>query len=107
MSTVPKNAINEISHVVTEADFQSTVIEAAELFGWWVFHDHDSRRNKAGLPDLLMVRGNELLFAELKREKGKPTKTQEEVIESLSNIETVESHIWRPSNWAEIMGRLR
>ena len=35
---------------------------------WW--HDNDSRRNKSGLPDLLIV-GRKAVWVELKAEKGR------------------------------------
>lgn len=35
---------------MTEAQLQDSVIALAQLYGWHVFHDQDSRRNPPGLP---------------------------------------------------------
>lgn len=51
---------------VTEKEWQRSIETTAEMWGWLVFHDNDSRRNKRGLPDLIAVRGSVVLFAELK-----------------------------------------
>jgi hypothetical protein len=56
---------------MSEAEFQAQVVSLAELRGWRIFHDHDSRRNTAGLPDLILVRRGRLIFAELKSERGR------------------------------------
>ena len=40
---------------LTEAELQATIIDTAELAGWLVYHDHDSRLNPAGLPDLIFI----------------------------------------------------
>jgi hypothetical protein len=99
--------MNKVSGIVTEKDFQATVEQAADLLGWWSWHDNDSRRNAAGFPDLVLVKDSRLIFAELKREKGRLTTVQANVLEMLSKVETVESHLWRPSDWTEIVERLQ
>ena len=89
--------------VQTEAQFQSTVIQYAELKGCLVYHTHDSRRSQPGFPDLTMVRRTRLIFAELKREDGEPTEAQMEWIFDLRwSVEGVEVFLWRPSDWHEI-----
>jgi hypothetical protein len=104
---LPARAVNKTSGVVTEADFQATVVDAAELFGWWVFHDHDSRRNTAGFPDLVLIRPPEVVFIELKREKGRVTTAQAGVLDMLGRCSGVDAYLWRPSDWAEIVERLQ
>ena len=41
--------INQTDALISEAQFQETLVEYAELWGWLVWHDNDSRRNDAGL----------------------------------------------------------
>jgi hypothetical protein len=56
---------------LSEADFQRQLLELAELYGWRAYHTLDSRGSHAGFPDLVLVRGRELVFAELKSETGR------------------------------------
>jgi hypothetical protein len=90
-----------------EKAFMGQVLELADLHGWLSYHSYDSRRSTPGFPDLVMVRNKTLIFAELKTAKGKPSKEQTKWLEALSQVETVSSHIWKPSNWQEIEGVLR
>jgi hypothetical protein len=87
---------------LTEKAFMQQVVDLATLHGWLVYHTYDSRRSSPGFPDLVMVKGNTLLFAELKTEKGKLSQAQGQWLEALSKVETISSHIWKPSDWQEI-----
>ena len=90
----------------TEADFQNTVIELAELHRWLVYHTHDSRRSAPGFPDLTMVRDGKLVFAELKTEQGLLTDDQWNWVEELRQARQL-MYVWRPSDWREIEEILR
>lgn len=83
---------------MSEAQLQAAVIECARALGWAVYHTHDSRRSEAGFPDLCMVRGNRLLFAELKSASGRVSDAQEGWL--LALIETgADVEVWYPSDW--------
>ena len=73
-----------------EGKFQKRVIEAATRLGWRHYHAHDPRRDKAGFPDLVMVRRGRLIFAELKRDKKaikhEVSKEQDEWLFALMNV---------------------
>ena len=93
-----------------EQDFLDQVIELSHLCGWLVAHQRPARTEKgwrtavqgdAGFPDLVMVRAGELIFAELKSERGKVTPQQQKWIELLG------AAVWRPSNFDEIREQLR
>ena len=56
---------------ISEAAFQRSLIEVAEMHGWSWHHEEDSRRSKAGFPDVVLchpVHG--LVFVECKSERG-------------------------------------
>ena len=96
----------------TEKGFQAAVIELATLRGWLVYHTYDSRRSAKGFPDLCMVRGGTLIFAELKAKRGVLTSPQEEWILRLIGVKTrtggeVKVFVWRPSDWNEIEETLK
>lgn len=85
---------------MTEAQLQKLVVETAEWAGFLWFHDTDSRRNKAGLPDLILVhpRTGRLIFAELKSATGKERPQQKVWLAALGIRH--EAYLWRPADWA-------
>lgn len=95
----------EIDKYISERDFLATVIEFAEWHHWRVYHVLEqkryARRTSKGFPDLLLVRGEALVFAEIKSEEGRLSKAQEEWIAALVPI--AEVFVWRPSDWVEIV----
>lgn len=66
----------------SESVFQRWVERLAALRGWVSFHDRDSRRNMAGLPDLLLIR-ERVVWMELKSSRGKLRPEQEAFIAAL------------------------
>ena len=100
-----KEPRRQVDRLVSEQNFQVAIVEAAKLSGWAVWHDTDSRRNLAGLPDLELVR-DRLVKAELKRQTGNPTPGQERYLLALARA-GVETYLWRPSDWHEIVGVLK
>jgi hypothetical protein len=92
---------------VTERDFQGEVLAAAKLLGWRTFHVLDSRGSAAGFPDVVAVRGARLIMAELKREKGTVTADQQAWLDALERVQTLDTHLWRPSDWSAVEEALR
>ena len=79
---------------------------------WRVAHHHDSRRqvkpgvhvgdrDAAGIPDLMLVRDDQLVFVELKSEHGKLTENQRQWIKDLEAT-PAEVYVWRPGSWGEV-----
>ena len=91
----------------SESRFQSNVIALAKLCGWRHYHTWNSRRSEPGFPDLCMVRGERLVFAELKRAGEKPTAEQEAWLGELRRVPGVEALLWRPEDWPAIEKTLR
>ena len=102
----------------SEKQFQSAVLQLAKLRGWLCYHPYDSRRSTPGFPDLVLVRDGEVVFAELKTDKGKLTKAQEQWLEQLCRVSEraesaltdagqcgpsiVSAVVWRPTDWPVI-----
>lgn len=88
---------DEVALCGLEADLLAAVIEEANLKGWLVHHETDSRRTTAGFPDLTMVReGHGVRFLELKVGNNRPTEAQWNWI--VSARLSAES----PANWGAI-----
>lgn len=102
---------------LSERDWQRQVIDLARLCGWRVAHFRPARTasgwrtpvqaDGAGFPDLVAVRGGELIFAELKSDKGKPTGEQQRWLSDLGHVAAVEAALWRPRDFELVAERLR
>lgn len=91
----------------SERDLERTVREYAERAGWLVYHTFSSRRSPRGFPDLTMVRGDRLVFAELKSYAGRLKGAQKEWLDRLAGT-PAEVYLWRTSTpWVEIETVLR
>lgn len=90
---------------VSEKQFERQVKDAAKLFGWLYYHTHRSQFSPAGFPDCVMVRGDRLIFAELKSAKGKVSEEQYQWLDALAA--TAETFVWRPDDIEEIIECLK
>ena len=96
-----------------EAQFKNAVIEVATRYGWLVHHDLPSmnRRGKwathvqgnTGFPDLVLLNAKGVLvFAELKSDTGRLSKTQEEWLDRLDKTQAI-VQVWRPNQMPVII----
>lgn len=98
-------SIASVPATMSEEQFQQRIIDYCELRGLLVFHDHDSRRNQPGFPDLVIVGRHGVIFAELKTDKGKLRPDQEKWLLGLHRAGAI-AVIWRPSMWDKVRARL-
>lgn len=100
MTLVPATALAD----VLEDDWDRQLFRGpkalATMLGWTTYHTLRSRGSRSGYPDRTCVR-ERILFAELKREKTKPTAEQVEWLDRLANAGG-EVYLWRPSDLGEI-----
>lgn len=97
--------VTQFERALSEQQFQKRVTDLCDWLKLSWHHETDSRRSKAGFPDLVIV-GNRVLFAELKTAKGRLRPEQAEWLNALRNG-GAEAHVWRPADWPEIQRRLR
>jgi len=101
---------------LSEKDFLSQVTQLADIRHWHWVHlrpgmTRDSWRTPIsgplgkGFPDLMLVRGERIVFMELKRAGAKPTPEQVEVLGILSGA--AETAVFTPLDWTEIERVLR
>jgi len=93
----------------SERQFQAFVIARAKNNGWKYYHPPDNRPVNGkvqqgivkGFPDLTLVKGSRLVFAELKTETGRVAPEQKEWL-SMLEAAGAEVYVWRPSMWKEV-----
>jgi len=90
----------------SEAAFLEQVRRVASDYGWLPYHTHNSKRSEPGFPDLVLVRADRLVFAELKRVKGRISPDQGKWIWALRRAGR-EVYVWRPVDWDTIHEALR
>jgi len=84
--------------MMSEKDFQAAVVEIAGRFDWHSYHTHRSDRSEPGFPDLNMVRGPRLVYAELKSPDGRVTAAQIVWLTRLALSGRCEVYLWRPEH---------
>lgn len=96
---------------LSEAEFQSQVCRLAETLGWDWMHVRTTGTGR-NFPldgtlrhrwlDLVLIRGERIIFAELKREKQSPlSEGQKQTMDQLRRT-TAEVYCWRPSDFNHI-----
>lgn len=108
-----KTARERIADAMTENALQDTVTSALTTCGWWWYHTHDSRRSTSGFPDVFAVRGDRMLFAELKSQAGVVSPRQRAVLALLRTVAdrvnaatgrpTITVVVWRPIDLDEAL----
>lgn len=86
---------------LTEKQFQANVVCQAKAWGWDVTYQTISQRSPDGWPDLFMVRGEEIIVAELKTTKAKlgpnnPTVAQRKKLTLLWQTGVMRVFVWTP-----------
>lgn len=104
-----------LSIPLTEAEFQSQVVNLAESFGWQWMHIGRTGKHVAngakgtlgrGWPDLLLIRGSRIIFAELKAQKAPPLPEHQKAVLNIL-AQAAEAYVWRPSDLPFILEELR
>lgn len=85
----------------SEATWQKQVEQLAAEYGWICWHDHDSRRNDAGFPDLLLIR-ERVVFIECKTETGRLSQAQSAFLAGL-RAAGQEVYVMRPSDVGHLL----
>lgn len=91
-----------ILQTVNEKEWRAQVIAWAKRSGWEAYFTQDSRNSPSGFPDLVLVRGERLLFAELKTEVGRLSHAQENWLQLLGMVPEVEVYVWRPHDEQQV-----
>lgn len=96
MTTVARgSAVDVTARAMTEDQLQQAVTGMADHLRIRWHHEVDSRRSKAGFPDLVLV-GARVLFVELKTQRGRLRPEQNEWLSALLRAQGVSACVWRP-----------
>jgi Holliday junction resolvase len=102
---------------MTEQAFTNELLKWLRVYGWQGFHVRNSGvrgisqvQGDKGFPDLLAIRGERLIAAELKVKKagtvlGEPKPEQRAWLEAFRRV-GAETYVWRPENWSEILAAI-
>lgn len=104
---------------MTEGEWLDQVTEIAERMGWSWLHLRPARTAHgwrtpvsgplgAGWPDLILVRDDRIIAAELKSADGRPSPAQLLVLTLLQGV--AETYVWRPDDFddvARVLGRTK
>ena len=85
-----------------EEAWQRQVLKLARLYHWRYYHTWLSMHSAAGFPDLVLVKGPRLIFAELKRDGEAPTAAQRAWLADLAAVPGVEVAVWRPRDAQQV-----
>lgn len=101
---------------MSEQQLLGAVVEAAQRLGWRVMHIPDGLYATAakeerfdalvgaeGWPDLVLVRGGELIVAELKTERGQLSANQAAWMQAFREVQDERGicvQVWRPHHWS-------
>ncbi len=94
----------QICHARTnEKQWQKRVEGALRQYGFLVYHTLRSKGSTPGFPDICAVKGERLLYVELKTEKGKLSEHQRAWLDALAAVPCAEVFVWRPSQFDEVL----
>ncbi len=100
------SAAEVLADAMTEDELQQMIVDAALTHGWQVFHDNDSRQNRAGFPDLVLCRPPKVLIFELKSAKGRIRPEQAEWLDALAECDTISTGLVRPADLPGLLATL-
>lgn len=89
---------------ISEAQFQSDILELVRTLGLAAYHTHDSRRSQPGFPDLVIVGAEGVMFRELKTMTGKVSEEQKYWL-SILHEAGEDVAVWRPNLWPDVITR--
>ncbi len=103
------------SVTTSERDLQNAIVDAAHLYGYLVFHTRPALSAKGwrtpvqydgkGFPDLVLMRDDGMIFAEIKSSNGNLSREQEHWLDGLAKVAAVTSRVrvcvWTPADWPD------
>src|SRR5262245_6879727 len=101
-----------MKRISPETSLLLAVLDYARLRGWITLHQRPARTRRGwrtaiqgdpGFPDFVAIRNGRLVIAELKSDTGKTTSDQRVWLSAFRDVPGVETYLWRPASWNEIV----
>lgn len=92
---------------MSEKEWQQQVEDIARWGKWLFYHTWNSRHSASGFLDLILLREERMVVAELKRERGKLTADQKIWLDAFRAIPAAEVYVWRPVDMDEVIKILK
>lgn len=102
MSMRADDQVPPMPPTLTEAEWTQRVTDLARDRGWRLYRGSG---RVAGWPDLVMIRDDRWVAAELKSTAGKLRPGQTEWLAALAGV-GAETYVWRPGDWAAVVRTL-
>jgi len=83
-----------------ERVLQQRVVGTCRVLGLRCYHTHDSRRSEPGFPDCVIAAPQGPIYAELKREKKRPTIDQIYWLDYFAGL-GLPVYLWRPHHFID------
>lgn len=98
MTTItPAAILAQRAAEMREKILQQRIVNMCRSLGHRVYHTHDSRRSEPGFPDLAIAYPSVTIYAELKREKKRPTRDQVWWLDYFAGL-GLPVYLWRPTH---------
>lgn len=105
--TTPTMSPTAYRDTTDEESLQRTITDVADVLGYLVWHETDSRRSNAGMVDLVIAGHGLCLMAELKTAKGKVRAEQLVWLRELQAATVHETWLVRPADLDGVLELLR
>jgi Holliday junction resolvase len=90
-----------------ERHLQAALEEHLRATGWRFYHAWNSQHSAPGFPDVVALRGDRILAAEIKTMTGRVSREQRAWLDAF-RVAGVPAYLWRlPGDWAEVGEVLR
>ena len=93
-----QNKKNQQPPFRNERAFQNWVVKEAKKNGWLVYFTENSKGSPRGFPDLVLVKEDYVIFAELKIGTNDPSESQKKWLHRLKMTQETRTFLWYPSD---------
>ncbi len=91
-----------------EAKYQQQILDLARTLGWRCYHTWDSQHSEGGFPDIIAIRGPQLLALEIKGAKAKePPLEQKGWINAFGQVRYVSADFIYPKDFPDLADTLK
>ena len=90
-------AVDAMAKAMSEAELQDAITGMLDHYRIPWHHETDSRKSKKGLPDLIIF-GRRIVFWELKKQGGRVTPEQHELLTRIVRAQNGSARVVRPMN---------